>query len=163
MVDMEKLIKKLKEEIEKLEKELMVDIPRELQKAIAQGDISDNAEYQSAKERQFYLSARVAQLKERLATLSMMNLNDIPKDRVGYGSTVYLRDTNTGEEVVYKLVFPEEVDVSKGKISITSPIGKKLLGKEEGMEVEIPVPSGVKRFEILRLVTIHDSKGEENE
>ncbi len=159
---MEKLIKKLKEEIEKLEKELMVDIPRELQKAIAQGDISDNAEYQSAKERQFYLSARVAQLKERLTTLSMMNLNDIPQDKVAYGSKVYLKDVKTGEEVVYKLVFPEEVDVSKGKISIASPIGKKLLGKEEGMEVEIPVPSGIKKFEILKLVTIHDSEGEEN-
>lgn len=160
---MEKLIKKLKEEIERLEKELMVDIPRELQKAIAQGDISDNAEYQTAKERQFYLSARVAQLKERLASLSMMNIDDIPRDKVAYGSKVYLRDTKTGEEVVYQLVFPEEVDVSKGKISITSPIGKKLLGKEEGMEVEIPVPSGVKKFEILRLVTIHDLEGEENE
>jgi len=160
---MEKLIKKLKEEIEKLEKELTVDIPRELQKAIAQGDISDNAEYQSAKERQFYLSARVAQLKERLTTLSMMNLKDIPMDKVAYGSKVYLKDMETGEEVTYKLVFPEEVDVSKGLISITSPIGKKLLGKEEGMEVEIPVPSGVKKFEILKLITIHDSEGEENE
>ncbi len=160
---MEKLIKKLKEEIERLEKELTVDIPRELQKAIAQGDISDNAEYQSAKERQFYLSARVAQLKERLASLSMMNLKDIPKDKVAYGSKVYLKDMETGEEITYKLVFPEEVDVSKGLISITSPIGKKLLGKEEGMEVEIPVPSGVKKFEILRLITIHDSEGEENE
>lgn len=160
---MEKLISKIKEEIEKLEKELMIDIPKELQKAIAQGDISDNAEYQAAKERQFYLSARVAQLKERLATLSMMNLNDIPRDKVAYGSTVYLKDVKTGEEIIYKLVFPEEVDVSKGLISITSPIGKKLLGKEEGMEVEIPVPSGVKKFEILRLRTIHDSEGDTNE
>ncbi len=160
---MEKLIKKIKEEIERLEKELMVDIPRELQKAASQGDISDNAEYQSAKERQFYLSARVAQLKERLATLSMMNLNDIPRDKVAYGSKVYLKDMKSGEEVVYKLVFPEEVDISKGLISITSPIGKKLLGKEEGMEVEIPVPSGVKKFEILKLVTIHEDEGEENE
>lgn len=160
---MEKLIKKLKEEIERLEKELTVDIPQELQKAIAQGDISDNAEYQSAKERQFYLSARLAQLKERLASLSMMNLKDIPKDKVAYGSKVYLKDMETDEEVIYKLVFPEEVNVSRGLISITSPIGKKLLGKEEGMEVEIPVPSGVKRFEILKLITIHDSEGEENE
>lgn len=160
---MEKLILKIKEEIEKLEKELMIDIPRELQKAIAQGDISDNAEYQAAKERQFYLSVRVAQLKERLATLSMMNLNDIPRDKVAYGSTVHLKDVKTGEEIIYKLVFPEEVDISKGLISITSPIGKKLLGKEEGMEVEIPVPSGVKRFEILRLITIHDSEGDKNE
>lgn len=160
---MEKLIKKLKEEIERLEKELTVDIPQELQRAIAQGDISDNAEYQSAKERQFYLSARLAQLKERLASLSMMNLKDIPKDKVAYGSKVYLKDMETDEEVIYKLVFPEEVNVSRGLISITSPIGKKLLGKEEGMEVEIPVPSGVKRFEILKLITIHDSEGEENE
>lgn len=159
---MEKLTLKIKEEIERLERELMIDIPRELQKAIAQGDISDNAEYQAAKERQFYLSARVAQLKERLATLSMMNLNDIPRDKVAYGSTVYLKDMKTGEEIVYKLVFPEEVDISKGLISITSPIGKKLLGKEEGMEVEIPIPSGVKKFEILRLVTIHESEGDEN-
>lgn len=160
---MEKLIKKLKEEIERLEKELTVDIPQELQKAIAQGDISDNAEYQSAKERQFYLSARLAQLKERLASLSMMNLKDIPKNKIAYGSKVYLKDLETDEEIIYKLVFPEEINVSKGLISITSPIGKKLLGKEEGMEVEISVPSGVKRFEILKLITIHDSEGEENE
>ncbi|MGQ9618448.1 MAG: GreA/GreB family elongation factor [Candidatus Aminicenantia bacterium] len=160
---MEKIIKKLKEEIERIEKELAVDIPKELQKAVAQGDISDNAEYQSAKERQFYLSARVAQLKERLAKISMMNLNDIPRDKVAYGSKVYLRDANSGEEMVYKLVFPEEVDVSKGLISITSPIGKKLLGKEEGMEVEIFVPSGVRKFEILKIITIHDEEGEENE
>lgn len=160
---MEKLIKKIKEEIERLEKELTVDIPQELQKAIAQGDISDNAEYQSAKERQFYLSARLAQLKERLASLSMMNLKDIPKNKIAYGSKVYLKDLETDEETIYKLVFPEEINVSKGLISITSPIGKKLLGKEEGMEVEISVPSGVKRFEILKLITIHDSEGEENE
>ncbi len=152
---MEKIKQELKSQIEKLERELRVDIPKELEKAASLGDLSENAEYQYLKERQFYLSARIAQLKQRLSDISLINLDDIPKDKVGYGSKVHLIEKGTNKEVVYKLVFPEESDVEKGLISTTSPIGKALMGKEEGDEVEVVVPNGKRKFLIEKIQTIH--------
>jgi transcription elongation factor GreA len=153
MIDIKK---RLEDEIRTLDYELKVQLPKEIQKAREHGDLRENAEYKSAKERQSFLQARIAQLQTRLVALSMVNLDKIPKDKVGLGSTVTLRETSSGDQVVYDLVTPEEADPTQGRISPSSPIGKSLLNHEEGDVVEVRVPSGTKEYEITRLVTIHE-------
>ncbi|HYO82823.1 MAG TPA: transcription elongation factor GreA [Bryobacteraceae bacterium] len=154
---MEDLKRKLQDEITALEYELRNELPKEILKARAHGDLRENAEFHAAKERQRLVDARLAQLKKRLAEFSMVDLSRIPKDRVGLGSTVIVLDVHKDEEITYKLVTSEESDVSKGLISTASPIGRGLLGKQVGDEVNIPVPGGnAKQYEILRLTTIHD-------
>lgn len=149
--------KVLEGKIRKLEKELREELPDALKKAIALGDLRENAEYQAAKERQSYVQAELAQLKQRLAKLSMIDLSRIPQDRVSYGSTVRLFDLETEQEVTYRLVTSEESDFNNGLISTSSPIGKSLLGHEEGDEITIRTPGGVKQYEIVELVTIHQT------
>jgi transcription elongation factor GreA len=153
MIDIKK---RLEEEIRTLDHELKIQLPKEIQRAREHGDLRENAEYKAAKERQSFLQARIGQLSTRLAALSMVNLDRIPKDKVGLGSTVTLRETASGDQIVYDLVTPEEADPMQGRISPSSPIGKSLLNHEEGDVVEVRVPSGMKEYEITRLVTIHD-------
>jgi len=148
--------KKLQDEIAVLEHELHVELPREILKARAHGDLSENAEYHAAKERQGFVNARLNQLKGRLAEVSMIDFSKIPRDKVGLGSTVVVLDTKRDEELTYNLVTTEEADAANGKISTTSPIGRALLGKVVGDEVRVQSPGGVKELEILRLSTIHD-------
>ncbi len=147
---------KLEEEIRTLEHELNLELPKELLKARGHGDLSENAEYKYAKERQGYLSARLGQLKKRLADIAMLNLDNLPRDCAGYGSRVWLLDLQKSVEVEYKLVTTEEADVAKGLISTTSPIGKALLGRRVGDEVRVQTPAGAKQFELVRLKTIHE-------
>lgn len=147
---------KLEKEIRKLERELREELPLALKRAVELGDLRENAEYQSAKERQSYVQAHLANLQQRLANLSLINLNKIPIDRVSYGSSVVLLDLDTEREVSYRLVTSEESDVKSGLISTTSPIGKSLLNHEEGDEVEIRTPRGTKNYQIIQLTTIHD-------
>ncbi|HJY87519.1 MAG TPA: transcription elongation factor GreA [Candidatus Acidoferrales bacterium] len=151
-----KIRQKLEDEIRTLEHELNHELPKELLRARGHGDLSENAEYKFAKERQGYLSARLGQLKKRLADVSMLNLDNLPQDRAGYGSRVWLRDLQKSVEVEYKLVTTEEADASNGLISTTSPIGKALLGRREGDEIRVQTPAGTKEFEIVRLKTIHE-------
>jgi len=153
MIDIKK---RLDQEIRTLDYELKVTLPKEIQKAREHGDLRENAEYKAAKERQVFLQARIGQLHQRLAALSMVNLDRIPQDKVGLGSTVKLKDTGTGEEITYDLVTPEEADPTQGRISPSSPIGKCLLNHEEGDTVEVKVPSGTKEYEIIGLVTMHE-------
>ncbi|MBL8291259.1 MAG: transcription elongation factor GreA [Bryobacterales bacterium] len=153
---MEDLIKKLQSEITALEYELHVELPREIARARALGDLSENAEYHAAKERQSYVDARMSQLRKRMREWSMVDLSKIPRDRVGLGSEVVVLDTRKDEEITYKLVASEEADVNNGKISTTSPIGRGLLGKVIGDVVKIQIPGGSKELEILKLSTIHD-------
>jgi transcription elongation factor GreA len=148
--------RKLQEEINALEHELIHDLPKEIKKAAALGDLSENAEYHMAKQRQEFVKARVRQLGKRLADLSLINMNNIPKDRVGLGSTVKVYDNTKEEEVEYKLVTSEESDVAAGKISTTSPIGRALLNKKVGEEAVVVTPNGKRELEILSLTTIHD-------
>lgn len=148
--------KRLEDEIRTLDHELKIELPREILKAREHGDLRENAEYKAAKERQSFLQARIGQLRTRLAALSMVNLDKIPKDKVGLGSTVTLRETSSGDEIVYDLVTPEEADPTRGRISPSSPIGKSLLNHEPGDVVEVRVPSGTREYEITRLVTMHD-------
>lgn len=153
---MEELKKKLQEEIANLETELRVELPREILKARAHGDLSENAEYHAAKERQRYVDARLGQLKQRMAELSMIDMSRIPHDKVGLGSEVVVLDVNKDEEVTYRLVASEQTDVSKGWISTGSPIGRSLLGKEVGDTVKVTIPGGTREFEIVKLKTIHE-------
>jgi transcription elongation factor GreA len=152
----EHIKKKLQEEINTLEHELSYELPRELKKAVALGDLSENAEYHMAKQRQEFVKARLRQLGRRLADLSLINLNNIPKDKVGLGSTVKVYDTDKDEEVEYKLVTSEESDVAAGKISTTSPIGRALLNKKVGDSATVMTPNGKREFDILGLTTMHD-------
>jgi transcription elongation factor GreA len=153
--------KKLRDEIEALEHELIHELPKEIKKAAALGDLSENAEYHMAKQRQEFVKARVRQLGKRLADLSMVNMNNIPKDRVGLGSTVKVYDNTKNEEVEYKLVTSEESDVAAGKISTTSPIGRALLNKKVGDTALFITPNGKREMEILSLSTIHDEAAPE--
>ncbi len=154
---MEQLKKKLEVEIAALEIELRIELPREILKARAHGDLSENAEYHAAKERQSYVSARLGQLTTRLRELSMIDMSKIPHDRVGLGSTVIVQDTIRDERIKYKLVTSEDVDVSKGLISTSSPIGRGLLGKKVGDEVKIQIPGGIREMEIVELTTFHQT------
>jgi transcription elongation factor GreA len=157
MVDpLAKIKQKLLEEIDHLSHELNVDLPKEIAVARAHGDLSENAEYKYAKERQGFVNARIGQLKKRLGDLGMLNLTNIPKDRAGYGSRLTVLDTQRDIKIEYKLVSTEEADAEKGLISTTSPIGKALLNRKVGDEIEVATPAGKKEFEVVRLVTIHE-------
>jgi len=152
----EHIKKQLLEEIAIMEHELAHELPAEIKKAVAMGDLSENAEYHMAKQRQTFVDARLGQLKRRMAELSLVNLTNIPRDRAGFGSTVVVFDTTKDEEIVYRLVTSEESDVSKGLISTTSPIGRGIVGKRVGDLATIVTPNGKRELEILKLTTIHD-------
>ncbi|HEV2688971.1 MAG TPA: transcription elongation factor GreA [Bryobacteraceae bacterium] len=153
---MQDLKKKLEDEIAALDMELRVDLPREISKARAHGDLSENAEYHAAKERQGMVNARLGQLRQRLRELSMIDFSRIPRDRAGLYSSVTVIDLDKNEEMIFKLVTSEQADVAKGLISTTSPIGKGLLGKQVGDTVKVVIPGGTRELEIIKLVTIHD-------
>ncbi len=150
------ILKKFEDEIQDLERELKTELPKEIKRARELGDLSENAEYQAAKERQRYLEARIGMLKKRVAELSLVNLDKVPKDKVGLGSEVHVREDN-GDAIVYRLVMPEEADAAHGRISTSSPIGKALLNKEPGDEVTVTTPNGKRHFEIVKLTTVHDA------
>jgi len=150
--------KGLEDRIRKLDYELQTELPKALEKALEMGDLRENAEYQTAKERQSIVQAELANLRKRLSDLSMVNLNKIPEGKVSYGSTVVLYDLDREEEVTYDLVTSEESDVAQGKISTASPIGKSLMGREAGDEVSIRTPGGQRNYEIMKLTTIHEKK-----
>jgi transcription elongation factor GreA len=152
----EHIKKKLEEQIRGLEHELTHELPAEIKKAASLGDLSENAEYHMAKQRQVFVNARLGQLKKRMAELALVNLANIPKDRIAFGSTVVVFDTTKNEEITYKLVTSEESDVNQGLISTTSPIGRGLVGKQVGDIAAVVTPNGRRELEILRLTTIHD-------
>jgi transcription elongation factor GreA len=151
-----RLIKRFEDEIAQLERELNHELPKEIQRARELGDLRENAEYQAAKERQRFVQARVSMLRARVAEIQLMNLDKIPHDRAAFGSKLTIREN--GRQCTYELVMPEDADPDRGLISIASPIGRAFVGKEEGDEVSAPTPAGVRSFEILRLVTIHDEE-----
>jgi transcription elongation factor GreA len=150
--------KKLEEEIQALEKELREELPKALRTAAALGDLSENADYSAARERQDFVRLRLGQLKQRLADLSMINFDKIPRDRISLGSKVVLLDVDKNEEITYRLVTSEDADAAKGLISTTSPIGRSLLNKREGDTVEVKIPSGTRTFEVIRFTTMHDGQ-----
>ena len=156
---MQELKKKLEEEIAVLETELRIELPKEILRAREYGDLSENAEYHAAKERQAWVSARLGQLHGRLREISMVDMSKIPHDRVGLGSQVIVIDVIREERITYKLVTSEDVDVSKGLISTSSPIGRGLLGKQVGDTVKIQIPGGLREMEIIELLTIHQTGG----
>jgi transcription elongation factor GreA len=149
------LLKRFEDEIQVLERELRSELPKEIKRAREHGDLSENAEYQAAKERQRLLEARIGMLKKRVAEISLMNLDKLPRDKVGLGSIVHVKESS-GDSLVYELVVPEQADPEKGLISPSSPIGRALLNKEPGDEVTVRTPGGVRHFEIIKLVTVYD-------
>jgi transcription elongation factor GreA len=153
----EEVKKRLAEEIKLLEHELTNELPAEIKRAVALGDLSENAEYHMAKQRQVFVNARLGQLKKRMGELAMVNLVNIPNDKVGFGSRVTVFDASKDEEIQYQLVTSEESDVAKGLISTTSPIGRALLGKQVGDIATVITPNGKRELEILKLLTIHDA------
>ena len=155
---MQKIIDKLTLELQGLERELRIELPREIKAAVAMGDLRENAEYHAALERQTFVKSRIGQLRERLGSLTSMNMSQIPTDAVGLGSKVSLLDLDHDSKVSYELVIPEVADLNLGLISVASPIGRSLLNKQAGDEVSIVTPGGTKNFQILELTTIHDTK-----
>ncbi len=152
-----RILKKFEDEIHQLEKELKTELPKEIKRARELGDLRENAEYQAAKERQRLVESRISMLQKRVSEISLMNLDKIPKDKVGFGSTVTLKDAQ-GQTIVYQLVMPEDADPDHGMISTASPIGRALVNKEEGDEVNVTAPNGSRRFEVVKLVTVHDEE-----
>ncbi len=153
----DRILKRFNDEISALERELKIELPKEIQRARELGDLRENAEYKAAKERQEIVNARIAMLKKRVGEISLMNLERIPRGRAGFGSTVHLRAEN-GDTIVYQLVMPEEADVEKGMISTSSPIGRAILNKEAGDEIDVITPNGRRNFELVKLITIHDDQ-----
>ena len=152
-------LKKLKEELEHLEHVERPRVTNAIAEARDKGDLSENAEFKAAKERQMFLETRLSQLQKRISDVMALNVDRIPRDRSGLGSTLFLRDLDTGSETQYHLVFPEEVNPDEGKISTASPVGRSLLGKQEGDEVVIAIPGQQKEFEVLKIITIHENTG----
>jgi transcription elongation factor GreA len=153
----ERVLKRFNDEIAALERELKVDLPKEIKRARELGDLRENAEYKAAKDRQDIVNARIAMLKRRMGEISLMNLDRIPHDRAGFGSTVHLRSEG-GETLVYQLVMPEEADAEKGMISTSSPIGRAILNREAGDEIRVTTPAGRRIFELIKLTTIHEDE-----
>ncbi len=155
---LERARQKLKKELKELEREYRVELPKEIQTALQMGDLRENAEYKSALERQQYVKARIGQLQNQLRTLSMVDLDSLPKDRVGLGSTISLYEPESEKTIRYEIVIPEDSDFSKGQVSVTSPIGKALIGHRVGEEVTIRIPAGTRRYEIVELTTLYDKE-----
>jgi len=151
-----RLVKRFEDELSVLDRELKTELPKEIQRARELGDLRENAEYKAAKERQEFLQARIAMLRRRVAEIALMNVDRIPKDKAGLGSTVHLLESS-GQTVVYQLVMPEDADAERGWISTASPIGRAIVGKEPGDEVHVKAPSGDRLFELVKLVTVHDA------
>jgi len=155
----ERLIKKFEDEISALNHELKLELPKEIKRARELGDLRENAEYQAAKERQRLVEARISMLQKRVSEIALLNVDKIPGDRAGFGSTLHVVESN-GDKFVYQLVMPEDADATKGLISTTSPIGRAFLNKEPGDTVKVTTPGGTREFEIVKLITIHDEAGE---
>jgi transcription elongation factor GreA len=151
----ERLIKKFEDEIAALDRELKLDLPKEIKRARELGDLRENAEYSAAKERQRLVEARISMLQKRVSEIALLNVDKIPRDRAGFGSTLHVVESN-GEKQVYQLVMPEDADAAKGLISTTSPLGRAFLNKEPGDSVKVVTPGGRREFEIVKLLTIHD-------
>lgn len=154
------ILDKLDKDLEETQRELQVDIPKAILTAREHGDLSENAEFKAAKERQMFLESRVSLLQKRISDIMAINVNQIPNDRSGLGSTLKLKDLDSDQEVHYHLVFPEEVDPDKGKISTASPLGRAMMGKQEGDDITVSLPDGDKEYEILEVITIHDTSEE---
>ncbi len=151
---------KLEKELKALEKEYRQDLPKEIHRALQMGDLRENAEYQSALERQHFVKSRITQLQEQLKNLSMIDLNSLPKDRAGLGSAITVYEVDSDRTIIYELVIPDESDFSKGRISVTSPIGRALLGRKAGEEVTVKIPAGTRVYEIVKLMTLHDKESQ---
>jgi transcription elongation factor GreA len=151
----ERLIKKFEDEIQTLDRELKLELPKEIKRARELGDLRENAEYAAAKERQRLVEARISMLQKRVSEIALLNVERIPNDRAGFGSTLHVVESN-GDKLVFQLVMPEDADAAKGLISTSSPIGRAFLNREPGDSVKVATPGGTREFEILKLVTIHD-------
>jgi len=154
----DRLLRKFEEEIATLTHELKLELPKEIKRARELGDLRENAEYHAAKERQRLIEARISMLQKRVSEIALMNVDRIPRDRAGFGSTVHVVEGN-GEKLVFQLVMPEDANAEQGMISTTSPIGRAFLNKEAGDAVKVATPGGVREFEIVKLITIHDDEG----
>ena len=154
----EDIKRRLQGELDELESELRVHLPREIKRALEFGDLRENSEFRAALDRQNVVKARIVELRQRISEIASIDLKRVPHGKASYGSTLVLYDAERDEEVTFRLVTPEESDPQKGLISTTSPVGKSLMGKEEGDEVVVRTPAGARNFEIRQLTTLHDQK-----
>lgn len=150
---------KLQADLEELETELRIHLPKEIKRALEFGDLRENSEYKAALDRQSIVKARIMELRQRISEIASIDPSKVPRDRASYGSTLVLFDAEKDEEVTYRLVTPEESDPAQGLISTTSPVGRSLMGKQEGDEIVVRTPASVRNFEIRKLTTLHDELG----
>lgn len=153
---LDELKEQLNDEAEELLHELNVELPEEIEKAVAQGDLRENSEYEAALERQRFVQARLDYIARRLSELSEMDLDTIPGDRIGFGSRVTVKDLDDDSTEEYVLAMGDLMDLDSGEISMESPIGRSLLGSQEGDRVEITTPGGLLRYEVIDVVTLHE-------
>lgn len=146
-----RLLARLTDEFKELEYELKKKLPEEIRKAASLGDLSENAEYEAALDRQRLLQSKYRTLKARINEIAQIDVSRLPEDKVGYGTIVEVLDIDTDAESTYQLVLPEDADAKANRISISSPIGRSLMGKTEGDEVMVNIPSGTRRYEIMSL------------
>src|SRR3954468_15800302 len=151
----DRLIRKFDDEIQALDRELKLELPKEIKRARELGDLRENAEYAAAKERQRLVEARISMLQKRVSEIALLNVDRIPTDRAGFGSTLHVVES-IGDKLVFQLVMPEDADAAKGLISTSSPIGRAFLNREPGDSVKVTTPGGTREFEIVKLLTIHD-------
>jgi transcription elongation factor GreA len=152
----EELKQKLSEEVGRLQHELNVTLPSEIRKAVEHGDLRENSEYKAALERQQFVQARLGQLRQRLSKLSSIDINQIPPDKVGLGSRVVVEDSRSSDREVYHLVFGDALEFEEGHVTMASPIGRALLGKQIGEEVVLKLPTMTRQMKVIDLRTIHD-------
>jgi len=150
------VLAKLEADLKVLKQALLVEIPKEIASAASQGDLSENAEYEQALAKRDIYQNKVVTMEKRIAEVASLDISRLPKDKVAYGTRVTLLDLDSEKEVTYKLVLPEELADHPDHLSISSPIGMALVGAVEGDEVKIKIPAGIKRFEVLTLVTVHE-------
>jgi len=154
-IDIEAKKNKIREELDKIKYEFKIEVPKKIAEAREYGDLKENAEYHAARERQGFLKAKIAQLTEQMAKLSEIDLSNIPHDSIAYGSIVTVLDLEMDDEIIFNFVSQDEVDPSQGKISLSSPIGNALQGCKAGQQVDVKIPAGIRKYKIIKLVTVH--------
>lgn len=156
---MRHILDKIEAELKLLDRELRIELPKEIARATALGDLRENAEYHAALDRQRYVQARIGHLNQRRSQVSTVRLDQIPRDRIAFGSIVSVRDLDTGEELVFELVMGDDGDAAQGRISVSSPIGRALLNRRPGEEVTVRAPAGERTLEVVALTTLHEREG----
>lgn len=151
---LDEIREKIEDEIERLTEELNRELPKRIKVAMEHGDLRENSEYKAAKERQAFVEARLNHLTSRMTELSKIDVDEMPHDKVGFGSRVTIQDHDSGDEFTFTITAGDFIDLDAGQVSLASPIGQGLLGAGEGEDVTVALPRGERRYTVLSLLTL---------